>query len=157
MGNWFNLRTNLTWKFLRSIRYCRGIFWFVIIGRAFLHASMGILSFASWRLSSAISAHFVKNMHFHYESSLLNVCHWLEEADITCSNMIVTGKVSQIEVAPTYSTHAGWPDAECAFPVLVLPRQLEYDNCIFTWKVLECIILLYYLIEKRKNMRLWYC
>lgn len=37
---------------------------------------------------------------------------------------------------------------ESALPTLVFLRQLEYDICFFAWKVLACVILAYYLIEK---------
>jgi hypothetical protein len=72
----------------------------------------------------------------------------LKEPDVTLSNMIVTDKVAQIKVAPTCIRHARWPDLEFALPSILLHRHLEYDIVIFTWKVLECIILAYHLIEK---------
>jgi hypothetical protein len=99
-----------------------------------------------------INARFVKEMDNHFESSVLTICHWLKEPDITLSDMIVPDKVTQIKVAPTCIRHARWPDLQFALPGSFFHRHLEYDICIFTWKVLECIILAYNLIKKRDSM-----
>ena len=86
-----------------------------------------------------MNALFVKKMDNYCKSSFLSLCYWLKEADISLLNTVFTDKVAQIKVAPTW--------IKSALPFLVLPWQLKYDICSFTWEVLECVVLTYYLIE----------